>query len=228
VKTRFYLLILFLAFVSSVTAFEDKFENTESFSIGSSKYIFSKLYNFKEIPLNQYAEYIGLINPTSLPNQADMLKIFINDDDIHNKKIFSISTFSELNGKIPESEANNFPNLARNLIETANNQFVQMMDSPKFEYAISKLKEITGIGIKSISEIQIIDSDKEFISVTGEMEIENAYNENVFHNSASSMILIDGNIIAIIFTNISSNKQYSDWNVELIKEYTPIFVGLNQ
>jgi len=218
----------FIAFSLISQAFQDNYENTSTFLIGTKEYSYSKLPNFIEIPLSQYAEYIGLINPTSLPNQADMLKIFINDDDIHNKKIFSISTFSELNGKIPESEVNNFPNLARNLIETANNQFVQMMDSPKFEYAISKLKEITGIGIKSISEIQIIDSDKEFISVTGEMEIENAYNENVFHNSASSMILIDGNIIAIIFTNISSNKQYSDWNVELIKEYTPIFVGLNQ
>ena len=60
------------------------------------------------------------------------------------------------------------------------------------------------------------------------MEIENVHNENVFHNSAVSLILIDGNIISISFINISIDKQYSNWNVDLIKEYTPIFVGLNQ
>ena len=218
----------FIAFSLFSQAFQDNYENTGSFNIGSKIYSYSKLPNFVEISTNQYVDYIGLINPTSLPNQPDTIKIFISDDDVNNKKIFSISTISELNGKIPNDEINNFPNLARNLIETANTQFIQMMDSPQFESAISKLKEITGIGIKSISEIKIIDSDNEYISVFSEMEIENAYNENVFHNSAASLILVDGNIISISFINISKDKQYSDWNVELIKEYTPIFVGLNQ
>ena len=222
--------LIFFCFISISLfsqAFQDNYENTGSFNIGSKVYSYSKLPNFVEISSNQYVDYIGLINPTSLPNQPDTIKIFISDDDVNNKKIFSISTISELNGRIPNDEVNNFPNLARNLIETANTQFIQMIDSSQFESAISKLKEITGIGIKSISEIKIIDSDKEYISVLSEMEIENAHNENVFHNSAASMILIDGNIIGISFINISKDKQYSDWNVELIKEYTPIFVGLN-
>ena len=218
----------FIAFSLISQAFQDNYENTSTFLIGTKEYSYSKLPNFVEISSNQYVDYIGLINPTSLPNQPDTIKIFISDDDINNKKIFSISTISELNGKIPNDEINDFPNLARNLIETANTQFIQMMDSPQFESAISQLKEITGIGIKSISEIKIIDSDNEYISVLSEMEIENAYNENVFHNSAASLILVDGNIIGISFINISRDKQYSNWNVELIKEYTPIFVGLNQ
>ena len=218
----------FIAFSLISQAFQDNYENTSTFLIGTKEYSYSKLPNFVEISSNQYVDYIGLINPTSLPNQPDTIKIFISDDDVNNKKIFSISTISELNGRIPNDEVNNFPNLARNLIETANTQFIQMIDSSQFESAISKLKEITGIGIKSISEIKIIDSDKEYISVLSEMEIENAHNENVFHNSAASLILIDGNIISISFINISRDKQYSNWNVNLIKEYTPIFVGLNQ
>ena len=221
--------LIFFCFISISLfsqAFQDNYENTSTFNIGTKEYYYSKLPNFVEIPLNHFAEYTGLINPGTIPNQADAIKIFVNDD-IDNKKIFYISTISEINGKIPEDAINDFPNLARNLIETANTQLIQMMSNPQFASAVKKLKEVTGVGIKNISEFKFIDSDKEYISVTGEMEIENAYDENVFHNSAASMILIDGNIIGISFINISSNKQYSDWNVELIKEYTPIFVGLN-